>query len=200
MTAQTTEGAQGASTVPWAVLKKAHRNTVQSTKVTLRGDLLDEVGRLEEDMRRETAKDEWENRTPVGPQIAQRIRALEEEARESEVTFSFEGLGRGDYARLISQHKATPEQETELAQELMWNPETFPPALMAASCLEPAELRGNVAEFTEINDTWSVGQVTRLWACCLNANSLVADSPKSDLASAALRRPSSGSSLTTASL
>lgn len=199
MTGKTTEDAQDAAPpVSWATLKKTHRNTVRSTKVTLRGDLLDEVERLEEDLRRESAKDEWENRVPLGPQIAQRIRVLEDEARESEVTFSFEGMGRGAYAKLISLHKATAEQESELGQELMWNPETFPPALMAASCVEPAELRGNSEEFNEINETWSVGQVSRIWACCLNANSLVADSPKSDLASAALQRLSSASSSTTA--
>lgn len=199
MTSKTTEDAQDTvAAVPWAVLKKAHRNTVQSTAITLRGDLLDEVERLEAQMAVERSKDEWENRLPVVPQLARQIRELEDEARASEVRFTFEGMGRGDYAKLISAHKPTPEQEKDMGQEMSWNPETFPPALMAASCVEPAELRGNVEEFTEIHATWSIGQVTRLWTTCMNANSLVADTPKSGLASEALRQLSSGTSSTTA--
>lgn len=200
MTGKPAEDVQGIATpVPWALLKKARRNTVKSTRVTLRGDLLDEVERLEEDMRREAEKDAWENRDPIAPQIAQRIRVLEDEARESEVEFVFEGLGRGEFATLQAAHPATAELKAELGvEELEWNPDTFPPALMAASCVEPAELRGDVAEFTEINQTWSNGQVARIWMACLTANSAVAQSPKSEAASEVLRQLGSGNSSTTA--
>jgi hypothetical protein len=168
--------------------------------VTLRGDLLDEVERLEEQMKREEETDEWNNRTPVAPQVAKQIKALEDEARLSEVEFVFEGIGRGEYAKLLASHKPSKAQEDEFGSaNLMWNPETFPPALMARSCVEPAELKDNLAEWTEINESWSMGQVSRIWGCCLDANSLVADSPKSALASAALQRHSSKNSSTTAS-
>jgi len=186
----------------WAELKKTRRNTVRSVRMTLRGDLLDEVALLEEQMRREAEIDERENRTPVAPGIARKIQELEAEARKSEVLFKFEGRGSGEYALMQAQHPATPEVKKRLGiaadAELEFSPETFPPALMAASCLEPAELAGNVEEWTEIHQTWSNGQVMRLWATCMAANAMVSDSPKSDRASEILRQVASESSSTTA--
>lgn len=186
----------------WADLKKARRNVVKSCRVTLRGDLLDEVSILEEDMRRAAEEDDRENRTPVAFEIARQIQALEAEARQSEVLFKFEGLGQGVFATLQAEHPATPEIKKKLGLEnepLEFHPETFPPALMAASCIEPIELKGNVEEWTEIHQGWSHGQVTRLWATCMAANAMVAETPKSEPASEILRRLGSESNSTTAS-
>lgn len=188
----------------WADLKKTRRNTVKSVRLPLRGDLMDEVARLEEEMRREAETDKWETRRegPVAPQIARQIQALEAEARESEVLFMFEGLGQGALALLQAQHPATPAVRKKLglpdSQELEYNPETFPPALMAASCVAPEELKGDVEEWTEIHQTWSQGQVTYLWGTCMAANAMVAETPKSERASEILRRLDSESSSTTA--
>jgi hypothetical protein len=182
----------------WAQLKKLRRNTVKSVRLTLRGDLLDEVELLEEHLRREQEKDEWENREPVAPKIAAQIQELEAEARESETVFKFEGLGQGEFAVLQAAHPATEEVRKKLGlpedQSLEWNPETFPPALMAASCIEPLELKGNVEEWTEIQQTWSNGQVNRLWGACLSANMMVAETPKSARASEITLRRNSKSS------
>jgi hypothetical protein len=186
------------SRASWAQLKKLRRNTVKSVRLTLRGDLLDEVEQLEEVMRREAETDKWENREPVAPQIGRHIHELEEEARESETIFRFEGLGQGEFALLQAAHPATDEVRKRLGladdQPLQWNPETFPPALMAASCIEPIELKNNVAEFAEIQRTWSSGQVQQLWDTCLTANVAVAETPKSSLASEASPRRSSKNS------
>lgn len=182
----------------WAVLKKSQRNVVQSVRVPLRGDLLDAVSLLEADLRvaqREDARqDGGLNREPRAPGIARRIEELEAEARTSEVWFRFEGLGRGKLAKLEAQHVPTREQRETISEDLMWNPETFPPALMAASCVEPAELRGNVEEFAEIYDNWSQGQLDRMWRACQAANMMGGDVPKSELASAILRQADSESS------
>lgn len=187
----------------WAQVKATRRNYVRSTRVTMRGDLLDEVAQLDERLRREETLDQQENRTPVAPDIARKIQELEAEARRSEVLFQFEGLGQGEYAKLQAAHPATPEVKKELGAaedaEFEWSPITFPPALMAACCIEPAELKGNLAEWTEIHLTWSSGQVSRLWGTCLAANSMVAETPKSERASEILRLVASESNSTTAS-
>ena len=182
----------------WADRKKVHRNTVRSAVVPLRGDLLDEVDRLEDELLLAEAEDARLNRQPQAPAIADRILALEAQARESECRFTFEGLGRGAYAKLSAAHPATDQQRADMPDvTLEWNPETFPPALLAASCVEPAELAGNVEEWTEIHENYSVGQVNRVWAACSIANAGVAESPNSQLASVAQRRRSSASSSTT---
>lgn len=194
MSSETPELAQG-GTLSWAQRKAAHRNTVKSTQVTLRGDLLDAVELLEEKLEQVRADEAGSNRTPKESlRIAEEIQKLEAQARESEVVFSFEALGRGAMARLQAQHPPTDAQRKEFGEELDHNPETFPPALMSATCVVPAELHGDLAEWTDIHENWSNGQVTRLWRTCMLANALVADTPKSELASETLRQHSSGSS------
>lgn len=176
----------------WAQLKTQHRNTVQSTVITLRADLLDQVQRLERELIEARMEDERSNRVARAPQIAEQIRAVEEEARQSEVTFAFQALSRGDFALLQAKHPPTKEQREEFDNP-EFNPVTYPPALMAATCIEPAELAGNLAEWEQIHTGWSEGQVMRIWGTCVTANAAVAHTPKSELASEVLRQASSGS-------
>jgi hypothetical protein len=186
--------------VSWAAIKKLHSNARQSVTLCVRGDLVDEIAKLEQQMAREDEDDQRVNRHAVAPQIARQIQELEAVAREAEVTFTFQGLGQGRFAKLQAQHPATAENKQQLGtDELEWNPETFPPALMAASCIAPAELAGNDAEWLEIHQSWSNGQVLRLWATCMAANAMGADTPKSQRASEILQRLGSANSSTTAS-
>jgi hypothetical protein len=186
----------------WAQMRAQHRNARQSVRIPMRADLVDEMTVLEEQMRREDERDTWENRTPVAPQLARQIQELEAQVRDSEVLFVFEALGRGPLAELNIAHPATAEIKKKLENDdLPWHPETFPPALMAACCVEPAELRGNVAAFEEIHRDWASGQVMAIWGACMSANGITAgvDSPKSLRASEILRRIDSESNSTTAS-
>lgn len=186
----------------WAQIQAAHRNARKTVRIPMRADLVDDLAVLEEQLRHEEEIDRWENRDPVAPQIARRIQQVEAQVRESEVPFVFQGLGRGQAAKLQAQHPATEQVKKDLGNDdLEWNPETFPPALLAASCLEPAELVGNVAAWQEIHSTWSTGQVMPLWGACLSVNFMGAgvDSPKSVRASEILRRVDSESNSITAS-
>jgi hypothetical protein len=180
----------------WSEAKKAHRRTRLSVTATLRGDLVDEVDRLEEEMRAAAEVDKAENRDAVAPRIAERIQDLQAEAAESEVVFTFEGLGRGAWAKLIASHppRTDDEQDSYGGTKLPYNPETFPPALMAACCVEPAELRGDLDEWREIHDEWNAGQVANLWQTCLAANTGVGITPNSRAASELLARRASESS------
>lgn len=199
---QTDAGAQDATPTAapsWAQLKAQHTNARKSVRLTLRGDLMDEIATLEEEMHRQEREDEKYNREDLAPKIARQIQDLVEAAREAEVLFTFEGLGAGEFAKLRAAHPATPEILEALgAEDLEWNPETFPPALFAASCIAPADLHQNVAEWTEIHRRWSNGQVMRLWTTCMAANAMGADTPKSERASEVLRRLSSASNSSTA--
>lgn len=189
---ETAEQAQG-PTSSWAQLKSQYRPSVQSTQVTLRADLLDQVQRLEREMLAVRVEDEQTNRVAQAPAIAERIRELEAQARASEVTFAFQAMGRGAFAELQAAHPPTKEQKAEFGEEVEFNPVTFPPQLLAATCIEPPDLAGNLAEWTNIHQNWSEGQVMRIWTTCINANAMVAHSPKSAMASEVLRQASSGS-------
>lgn len=194
---ETPKAAQGDATPSassWAQLKSQHANLVRSVTVVMRADLIDAIDQLETELIEVRADDERTNRVALAPHIAERIRELEEQSRASEVRFVFQGLGRGEFAKLHAQHPASDEHREKFGENTDFNPYTFPPALMAASCIEPAELRGNLAEWTEIHETWSEGQVMRIWATCMGANAGVAAPPKSAIASEVLRQGSSGNS------
>ena len=197
MTAVTPKAAQEGETPSassWALLKGQHSNLVRSVMVVMRADLVDQIDRLENELIEIRQEDERQNRVALAPHIAEQIRELEKQAQASEVRFAFKGLGRGEFARLQAAHPATDEIKAEFGPDTDINPRTWPPALMAASCIEPAELAGNVAEWAQIHEEWSDGQVMRIWATCMGANAGVAAPPKSAIASEVLREDRSGSS------
>jgi len=181
----------------WEELNARNVNTVVSVTVPLRGDLADEHDRLGEQLRREKEADEAENRIPVAPQTAERMQEVEAEARASEATFSFRSVGRGAYRQLVSKHPASAAAEdvTAAAEKagvgLLWNPDTFPPALLAASCLRIETAAGEVVDIATVDwmqlwQEWSSGVTERLWRACQAANAGVGDAPKSVAASATI--------------
>jgi hypothetical protein len=64
-------------------------------------------------------------------------------------------------------HPPTAEQREQFGAILDHNPETFPAAALAASCVEPG-LSPEQAKW--IVDELPVGVVDRIWATCLSAN------------------------------
>jgi hypothetical protein len=188
----------GGAGMSWADAKARHVNTRVSVVVPMASDAAEEAERLDPQLRRlRNADGEQGDLSEQVVALAEHIRDLERTAAESEVTFVFEGLPRSRWDKLLLDHPLPPELRKQLGADIDFNPETFPPALMAASCVEPAELHSDfddaghldpevLAEWTAINDGWSQGQVQRIWRACLQANTAVAEPPKSLLVSAVL--------------
>lgn len=70
--------------------------------------------------------------------------ALEEAASalaKAVVTFRFQGLGANEYDALVDEHQATEDQKRKARQANqpipVTNEDTFPPALVAACCVDP---------------------------------------------------------------
>lgn len=180
----------------WQSIKQAHSAPIVSVSLSLRGDLVDELEVLEDDLRQARHDDTMLNREPEAPAIALKIQEIEAEARADEAQFKFRGIGRGPFARLMAEHPSTAEQQEAAGDDarLPYDADTFPPALYAASCIEPADLAGNLEAWQEIHDQWSVGQNTKLWRACNAANMGVAETPKSVAASVVLQQNSSDDS------
>lgn len=70
-----------------------------------------------------------------------------EPGQERAVTVVFEPAPPAVYDELLLRHQPTAEQR-ELSPTLIWNPATFPPALIAASLVEP-ELSA-----ADVEDLW----------------------------------------------
>jgi len=172
----------------WADIKDAHQRTHVSTTVALAAAAADEYDRLEEELPAVRQADAQENRDALAPGIARRMEDLAAQLRESQVTFTFRGLGRAAYRRLLLEHPATKDQADAAGEfgvgALEYNVDTFPPQLLKACCVGLMDSGGDVVDVGEIDwsevwDTWSHGQTQRLWRACVAANTAVADVPKS---------------------
>lgn len=188
----------GGAGMSWADAKARHVNTRVSVVVPMASDAAEEAERLDPQLRRlRNADGDQGDLSEQVVALAEHIRELERTAAESEVTFVFEGLPRSRWDKLLLDHPLPDDLRKQFGDSIDFNPETFPPALMAASCVEPVELHAAfddtgqldpvvLAEWTAINEGWSQGQVQHIWRGCMQANTAVAEPPKSLLVSAVL--------------
>lgn len=98
----------------------------------------------------------------------------------------FEGLGWGPWRELVSEHPPAREQADVFAQAVAfgfmphsienigWNAETFVPAAIAASCVDP-DL--SVAQAATILRKAPPGVLDRIWTAVLEVNWAGADDP-----------------------
>lgn len=143
--------------------------------ITVRYDLLDEHQRLE--LKLAEARDDPERR-----HLAEKVVALEDEIAESTKVFTFHDIG-GRWIALIGEHPPTKAQ-VEGDANLDHNPETFPPAAIAESSVDP---KLTVRQVERLRDKLRLVEWQKLWAAVLEANLGVAAAPKSLLAGAVLR-------------
>jgi hypothetical protein len=158
---------------------------VATARVLLRQDL---AARHEELDAQLTAAMEADGRltgigdAPQSPAVAEQVRALEAEMESLTVPFRFRALSKRVWSDLIAQHPPTKDQ-TRAHPQLDHNPETFPVAAVAASCIDPAM---TLEQAQRLETSLNQSQWGRLWAACLDANVGV-DAPKS-VAAGMLRR------------
>jgi hypothetical protein len=125
------------------------------------------------------------------PPLAQRVLDLEAEADASTVTFRIRAVSAMAWRRLIEAHPPITPAERE--EGWNWHAETFAPAVIAASCIDPAM---SVEQATELGDRLSDGQFSKLFALVLTVNSGDDLIPKSGIGTD--ETPSTESSSTTA--
>lgn len=153
----------------------------ETAKVLLDASLLSRHAELEERLAKAIDYDAKHNEPETSRPLAEEIEALEDEIEEAQTEFVFESIGAAAWLDLAAQYPPTKEQKATGAER---NPDSFLPAAIAASCVDP--------EMTLDDASWfaaelSAGEWSKLaYACCL-ANEGVGDSPKSQLASAILR-------------
>lgn len=158
-----------------------HRVAV--ARILLRKDLLDAHEALEGELSQAIADDRITNREPVAPEVARRLRALEDEIEATKVPFKFRQVGHKAWADLMARHPPTRKQ-LEQTKGLDHNPATFPVAALAASCVEPEMTEDHVRRLEAAIDE---SQFATLWGTCLKVNVGAGDSPNSQAAGVILR-------------
>jgi hypothetical protein len=128
---------------------------------------------------------EFDERAPA---IAEQIAELEEEMARYERSFKFRSIGYQPWQDLLAKHPPTKQQKAADAR-VDHNPETFPIAAMAASCVEPTLTVDQAQRLVALLTT---SQFTHLWTKCLDANVGGLNVPKSRVPGLT-RLPRSGS-------
>lgn len=155
------------------------QRTKTRTTVYLDADADLEIERLDEALEDAKVHDAQTNEPDTAPAIARQIIELKEQSKDCEVEFVFAGLGHRQYTDLQRAHQPSEEQKSkakEIGQRASWNEDTFPPALLAASCVSPAGT--DVAWWLDKYENWTFGQMTRLFRVCLGAQVGVLEPPK----------------------
>lgn len=122
-----------------------------STSITLRSDLFAEIDRVGAELNRldaEAVRNDSLNGGGEGrAELHARLVALTEEMRASKVEFIFEGVSSAALRRIEAEAYPTPNQKKE---GLRFNPDTFFPRFIAASCVQPALTVEQVEQLLEV--------------------------------------------------
>lgn len=97
--------------------------------------------------------------------LQEELDAMLEEARENSVIFHFRDIGRKNLDQLVLKYPPTEEQKALWKAEgnqgtLGYNLETFPPALIAACCIDPVM---TYEEAVTICEEWGGGDIETLF-------------------------------------
>lgn len=161
-----------------------------TVRVLLDQSLLTRHAELQARLEREMAIDERENRTPVAPEVAREIVALEAEIDEAKRPFTFEGIGHRAWSDLLAEH---PPVDGQGSGE--FGP-GFPAEAVAASCVKPAL---SIEQATKFDVQLPDIEWNKLWNAAIQVNVGGGDSPKDEVAGLILRMSGrSGDSATNA--
>lgn len=162
-------------------LKKKKTKTVE-VPILLDPDLADELdeakkekGRLEllQRQKKVALPEDFDEQMKAAEE---RLDEANEAITENTVVFKFKGIGRRAMDELIDEHQPTNKQKA-LAREqgetdLQYNPETFPQALVAASCFEPDLTPEEAAEMWD-SDDWNTSELVTLFMAAQEVNSYI---------------------------
>ncbi|MFL4904816.1 hypothetical protein ACJ6WF_16915 [Streptomyces sp. MMS24-I2-30] len=117
----------------------------RTVMVCIRGDLAGEAERLTAELAR--TSEDWEpaDLTEVHPgrELAAQLKTVREQIKAAEVPFLLRYIGDRAYSDLLAAHPS--DKDTEL-----FNSDTFPRALIAASCVDPVMTEDQAAELFEV--------------------------------------------------
>lgn len=112
-----------------------------------------------------------------GPALQVALDEAKAEYEENSVVFRARALGRKHLDRLMAEHPPTDDQQAAFRElvrnapmaakngELPYNTDTFPPALLAASLVEPEFTLDEAQELWD-SDTWSDAELATILNAC----------------------------------
>jgi hypothetical protein len=105
----------------------------------------------------------------------QRLEAVEARMRDEDAVadFTFRSVGRAAYDALVGTHQPTASQRAQAKSlgmgEIAWNPDTFPPALVAL-CLSTPKLTEEEVGALWASDDWNQAELAVLLQAAVEVN------------------------------
>jgi hypothetical protein len=148
----------------------------RTVMVCIRGDLAGEAERLQDELARVSTDWEPSDLTEVHPgrELAVKLKEVREQVKSAEVAFKLRYIGDKAYSDLMAAHPAEDDSQA-------FDSETFPRALIAASCVDPVMTEEQVVQlFEKINE----GEIKKLFDAAWDVHNSSEMVPFSLLASA----------------
>ena len=161
-----------------AEITAAARLRERTVTLAFAGDLQDQVEQLQQELADASS---WTSTSlaDVHPaqELSRQIESLREEMTENEATFRFRALPARQFSDLLAQHAAPG------GTGALFDVNTFPPALIARCCVDPAM---TVDEYAELAEVLSHAQQEVLFDAAWTVNQQVPSVPFSLMSSAIL--------------
>ena len=168
---------QAAKQLTMANIIKKKRGVMKKATIQIDGEVAVEILELRAQITIAEQFDRRHNEDDTAPKLQAKLDQLIEDSKDTEITFVFKALGRLVYDELVSDPDNAPsdEQKKEGAQ---FNPDTFPPALVAAAAVDP-EI--SLEEAVEIfgDSEWNGAELQKLFFAALEVNTETGDIPLS---------------------
>lgn len=165
--------AKEANKLTFAQIKAKKKATTSSVTIQLDGEIASRIEQLHGEVRRQERLDRRENTPDKAPAMARELQALLDEAKTTEVLFTFKSVGRPVYDGLVAAHPPSKEQK---AEGYLFDPVTFPPMLIAAASVEPVLTADDAHEIWD-SEEWSPAELVKLFSAALNVNTEVNEIP-----------------------
>ncbi len=168
---------QAAKQLTMANIIKKKRGVTKKVPIQIDGEIAAEILELRAKITLAEQFDSKRNKPETALKLKKKLEELIERSRDTEITFIFKSLGRIVYDDLVElpEHQPSDEQKKEGAQ---FNPDTFPPALVAAAAVDP-EI--SIEEAVEIfgDSEWNGAELQKLFFAALEVNTETGDIPLS---------------------
>ena len=168
---------QAAKQQTMANIIKKKRGVTEKVTIQIDGELASEILEARSQITLAEQFDRKHNEPDTAPKFQEALDELVESSKDTEIVFTFKALGRIAYDELVElpEHQATDEQKKE---GVPYNTDTFPAAIVAASCSDPLI---SVEEAVEIfgNSEWNGAELQKLFFGALKVNTETADIPLS---------------------
>ena len=173
---QADQGAAAQAQLMADIIKKK-RGVTKLVTIQLDGEVASEITILNSRYAAAIVYDRDHNENETAPKVQDEIDELIEASKDTEVVFKFKSIGAPAYDELLNQPENQPSEELK-KEGADFNPDHFPAALIAASCVDP-EMTLKDALQIHLDPTWNGAELQKLFFGALEVNTELADIPLS---------------------